>query len=136
MTFQEKIDKILDTNELGIDSINGLEKEIGASTGAINKYYNRNRQPGKATIKKIKKKFNIDDISWKTGEFNLSTVKKELTAKELFDRAVQDELKKGMLDQLYKDLDNQSRHLDKALDLVARLLPPSNRVESVIAKDR
>jgi len=44
-----------------------------------------------------------------------------------------------MLDQLYKDLANQSRHLDKALDLVARLLPPGNTgntIERVSTKDR
>ncbi|HYF69113.1 MAG TPA: hypothetical protein VD884_13310 [Ohtaekwangia sp.] len=71
MSFKKKVDKILDTNVLGINSINGLEKEIGASTGAINKFYNENRTPGKNTVKKIKKKFNINDADWTSGEFNI-----------------------------------------------------------------
>lgn len=135
MSFKKKIDKILDTNTLGINSINGLEKEIGASTGAVNKFYNNDRDPGKATVKKIKNKFNIDDISWRNGDFDLSP---KGHTKDAFDRAIDAELKKSMLDQLYKDLDNQARHLDKALDLVARLLPPNpgQGVERVTAKDR
>jgi len=136
MSFKKKIDKVLDTNTLGINSINGLEKEIGASTGAVNKFYKDDREPGNATVKKIKKKFNIDDISWKTGEFDLNP---NSGANDAFDRAVDAEIKKGMLDQLYKDLANQSRHLDKALDLVARLLPPGNTgntIERVSTKDR
>jgi hypothetical protein len=69
MSFQEKIDKLLEINTLEVNSVNGLEKFVGASTGAIRKYYDKNEEPGNATIKKIKKAFGISDADWKTGSF-------------------------------------------------------------------
>jgi len=57
MSFKKKIDNILNTNTLGIDSIYALEKAIGASVGSINKHYKKDKYPGLGIIKKIKTKF-------------------------------------------------------------------------------
>lgn len=72
MTFREKIDNILKTNDLGINTVNGLEKYIGASTGSISKPYKKNEEPGPATVKKIKKGFAIPDSEWDEGDFGAS----------------------------------------------------------------
>jgi hypothetical protein len=54
MGFKEKIDKILKHNTLGINSVSGLEDFIDAGRGAVNEFYNDNREPGRKTLKKIK----------------------------------------------------------------------------------
>lgn len=64
MSFRDKIDKILYINNLGINSVSGLEKYVGASGGAIRKYYEEDKEPGLATIKKIKEKLGIRDAWW------------------------------------------------------------------------
>lgn len=69
MTFKEKIDNILKTNDLGINSVNGLEIYVGTSTGAISKPYKKNEEPGPATVKKILKKLGIPDSEWDAGDF-------------------------------------------------------------------
>lgn len=68
MTFKEKIDKILETNTLKINSVSRLEDEIGAGRGAINDFYNENREPGRITIKKIKTLKGLNWKWWETGE--------------------------------------------------------------------
>jgi hypothetical protein len=54
MTFKEKIDKILEINNLKIESVSALEDFVGAGRSAINDFYNENREPGRKTLKKIK----------------------------------------------------------------------------------
>lgn len=67
----------------------------------------------------------------------VSTDKTNVSRETVFNRTVENDVtKRELFDRLYKDLDNQARHLDKALDLVARLLPPNNSVERFTAKDR
>ena len=80
MTFKEKIDSLLTLNELGVNSVYALEQLIGASTGAVNKYYNKDTEPGVGTIKKIKKAFGLTDQAWKAGDFGK---KKEVSGKNL-----------------------------------------------------
>jgi phage repressor protein C with HTH and peptisase S24 domain len=70
MSFRDKIDKILETNSLNINSVNGLEKHVNASTGAIKKYYDKDEDPGQGTIKKIKNALAISDEDWNTGIFS------------------------------------------------------------------
>lgn len=61
----------------------------------------------------------------------------EPTPKQWFDKAVEQEItKRELIDRLYKDLDNQARHLDKALDLLAKHLPIGQSVERVTPKNR
>jgi hypothetical protein len=68
MTFKEKIDKILRDNKLGINSPTGLEEKVGASVGAINKYYKKNQEPGEGTIKKILDFPGLNKEWWDTGQ--------------------------------------------------------------------
>lgn len=67
MTFKEKINKILKTNKLGINSVYGLETYIGAAPGAINKYYKKDGEPGQGTIKKILDGLSINPDWWELG---------------------------------------------------------------------
>jgi hypothetical protein len=64
MSFKAKIDNILNSNKLGVNSVYALEKIIKASTGSVNKYYQKDKEPGVGTIKKIKKTFNLSDAEW------------------------------------------------------------------------
>jgi transcriptional regulator with XRE-family HTH domain len=75
MTFREKIDKILKTNTLQINSVYGLEVYIGASPGAINKYYKKNKEPGAGTIKKILDGVGIDPDWWERSSGDIYVVK-------------------------------------------------------------
>lgn len=101
------------------------------------------RTPGRATIKKIIEKLRINQIWWDTGkgEIFLSDGPEpeqsdRESAREAFNKRVASGLERELLDQLFKDLNDQSRHLDKALDLVGRLLPPAQSVKGVTTKDR
>lgn len=53
MDFKEKIDNILSFNQIGVNSVSALEDKVGAGRGAINEFYNDNREPGRKTLKKI-----------------------------------------------------------------------------------
>jgi hypothetical protein len=64
MTFKEKIDKILKTNKFKINSVYGLEQYIGAGPGAIKKYYKKDGEPGRGTIKKIIDGVGINPEWW------------------------------------------------------------------------
>ncbi len=70
MTFKEKIDKILKTNRLEIDSIFDLEKKAGLGVGALRKYYVQDREPAGKTIRKIKTFLGVNEEWWakQTGE--------------------------------------------------------------------
>lgn len=68
MTFKEKIDKILGTNKLGVNSVHGLEKALKLGVGAINKKYQEGGEPGNEVIKKIKDGLRINNEWWNTGE--------------------------------------------------------------------
>lgn len=63
MTFSDKIDKILETNNLRIKNIYQLEQACGAARGAINRYYKENKEPGRATVKRIIEVLNIN-VEW------------------------------------------------------------------------
>jgi hypothetical protein len=132
MKFSEKIRTVLKANKLDINSPSALEDFIGAGQGAITGA-DQTKGPGLKTQKKIVDKLRINQRWWDTGEGEIFL---PATVPRLsFDGSAEDQIKKGMLEQLYKDLDNQARHLDKALDLVARLLPPGKGVERVMTKD-
>lgn len=137
MTFAEKISKILDANTLQIHSVSQLEDYIKAGRSAIGAHVAKNAKPnsapGRATQKRIIEKLRINPDWWNTGKGEIYLQ----SAKEVFNETVENDVtKRELFDRLYKDLDNQARHLDKALDLVARLLPPNNSVERFTAKDR
>lgn len=68
MKFKEKIDKILKVNTLGINSVSALEDYVGASRSAINEFYNKNRDPGRKTLKKILALPKLNLTWWETGE--------------------------------------------------------------------
>jgi phage repressor protein C with HTH and peptisase S24 domain len=68
MTFQEKIDKILKTNRLEIDSIFDLEKKAGLGVGSIRKYYMQDREPGGKSLRKIKTLLGINEEWWTKSE--------------------------------------------------------------------
>jgi len=53
MSFKDKIDKILEVNTLGINSVSALEDKIEAGRGAVNEFYKEDREPGRKTLKKI-----------------------------------------------------------------------------------
>ena len=54
MPFKEKIDKILAFNELGINSVSGLEDYVKVGRGVILDAYRQDKEPGPKTVKKIK----------------------------------------------------------------------------------
>lgn len=68
MTFKEKIDRILEANELGINSISAFEDKIEAGRGAINDFYKENREPGRITLKRIKSFPDLNWEWWETGK--------------------------------------------------------------------
>lgn len=68
MTFKEKIDKILETNKLGINSVSAFEDEIKAGRGAVNDFYKEDRDPGRITLKKIKTFPGLNPVWWDTGK--------------------------------------------------------------------
>lgn len=68
MSFKEKIDKILEHNTLGINSVSALEDTVQAGRGAINEFYNENREPGRKTLKKIKSLKGLNEIWYDTGQ--------------------------------------------------------------------
>lgn len=97
MSFKKRIDKILNNSNLGVNSINALEKKIGASTGAVNKYYKKDEFPGTATIKKIKKGFDFSDREWDQLGEDLEPVNLEklLPGTRLIDMEAWQELKRS-----------------------------------------
>lgn len=69
MTFQEKIDKLLKVNKLGINTVYGLEAQIGAAPGAISKPLKKGDEPGPGTIKKIRDGVpGLNPDWWETGK--------------------------------------------------------------------
>lgn len=68
MTFREKIDKILKTNAFKINSVYGLEQYIGSGPGAIKKYYKKDGEPGRGTIRKIIEGVGLNPEWWETGK--------------------------------------------------------------------
>lgn len=75
MTFKEKIDKILSTNTLGINSVSALEDFVKAGRGAINDFYKDNREPGRKTLKKIKSLPGLNTEWYDTGKGEVFTGK-------------------------------------------------------------
>jgi hypothetical protein len=67
MGFKEKIDKILKHNQLGINSVSGLEDFVTAGRGAINDFYNEDREPGRKTLKKIKSLPGLNEDWYENG---------------------------------------------------------------------
>lgn len=87
MTFKEKIDKILTYNKLGINSVSALEDKIEAGRGAINEFYNENREPGRKTLKKIKSFPGLNENWYDTGKGEIfieksTSVEKQKTSQE------------------------------------------------------
>lgn len=68
MSFKEKIDKILEVNQLGINSVSAFEDKIGAGRGAVNEFYNEDREPGRKTLKKIMTFPGLNPTWYNTGE--------------------------------------------------------------------
>jgi hypothetical protein len=103
MTFKEKIDKILQVNKLGINSVSALEDKVEAGRGAINEFYNENREPGRKTLKKIKSLKGLNEVWYDTGKgevfmengtyVDTASDNKEITmtAKETFWREVMED---------------------------------------------
>lgn len=92
MTFKEKIDKILSVNTLKIESVSGLEDFVGAGRGAINDFYNQDREPGRKTLKKIKSLpgLNLDWYDTGKGQVFIDNGTPAINSDEL---AVNEELK-------------------------------------------
>lgn len=68
MSFEQKIDKILKANALGINYPSALEEYLGLGTGTITKPLGNGKSPGKGTIKKIIEKLRINPDWWETGK--------------------------------------------------------------------
>lgn len=68
MSFEQKIDKILKANALGINYPSALEEYLGLGTGTITKPLGNGKSPGKGTIKKIIEKLRINQDWWETGK--------------------------------------------------------------------
>lgn len=60
MTIQDKFDKILKTNKLGIKSIFGLEKYCGVGVGSVSKFLTKGESPTLGTIKTIQDAIGIN----------------------------------------------------------------------------
>lgn len=68
MDFKEKIDKILLGNDVGVNSVSALEDFVKTGRGAILDFYNKNRNPGPKTIKKIKGFPRLNLTWWEMGK--------------------------------------------------------------------
>jgi hypothetical protein len=129
MSFKEKIDKILETNTLGVNTINALEKEIGASTGSVNKYYNWDKSAGAAIVKKIKKTFGISDDDWRTGNIGRTENK---SAKQRFMDEIDDEpFVRDMWKTVKKDNAKFQQEIDRLWGLIERLDLPGDAIKRV-----
>jgi len=61
MSFKRKIDKILEVNDLNINSISALEDAIGASRSSLNEFYKSDEEPGRKTLNRLK---NLKGLNW------------------------------------------------------------------------
>lgn len=68
MTFEEKIDKLLETNTLGVGSVHALEKKCKVGIGTIAKPLKKGDSPGIEIVKKIKEVLGVNDAWWDSGE--------------------------------------------------------------------
>ena len=141
MKFSEKIDKILKTNKLGVNTPSGLEEFIGAGRGSISTPYREGSQPGTKTQKKIVEKMRISQDWWDTGRGEIylqdqPTANREALQHNFNAEVIKEAINQSMLEQLYKDLANFDKELDRAWALIDRLVPPAQSVKGVTTKDR
>jgi hypothetical protein len=77
-----------------------------------------------------------DDIE-RMAERNVSHETNRETLKHSFNtEVIKEAINQSMLEQLYKDLANFDKELDRAWALIDRLTPPAQRVKGVATKDR
>ena len=144
MKFSEKIEKILKTNKLGVNTASGLEEFIGAGRGAISTPYREGTAPGTKTQKKIIEKMRISPDWWETGKGEIYLPAGEGPQQPSRDtlqhnfnaEVIKEAINQSMLEQLYKDLANFDKELDRAWALIDRLVPPAQSVKGITTKDR
>jgi len=62
-SFQDKIDKIIETNPYTIGTVSALEKSVGLGTSTLSRAYTKNREPSITVVKKILQSLHIP-LSW------------------------------------------------------------------------
>lgn len=68
MDFKTKIDNLLSSNSLGVNSVSALEDYLNCGRGSINNFYKKNRMPGMITVKKILTFPRLNVTWWDTGQ--------------------------------------------------------------------
>lgn len=119
MKFKEKIDKILLVNKLGINSISALEDEVGAGRGAINGFYNDNKEPGRKTLKRIMTLKNLNPNWYNDGKGHVF-----LSESDVEDVDNEDNKKETGLEEislLIKSLDRMGNFNEHLLERVKEL---------------
>jgi hypothetical protein len=118
MTFKEKIDNILTTNTLGINTISGLEQKLGVGVGTILKSYKKSSNPGLGTVKRIIDGLGIHPEWWHKAKGPIyidqpMVVNHQRTPPESVEvlRKNLEDLRKN-LEDLRKNLDDLRKHRD------------------------
>lgn len=128
MTFREKIDKIVKLNKLGIDSPSALEVRVGASVGAITKYYRKNEEPGAGTIKKILQLPGLNRTWWETGIGEVFAVDGSSGHNFLVEESP---LRQHEVDYVYKELYDKFLGEDSDYIVINKELLKTHRLVSV-----
>lgn len=141
MTFKEKINKILSTNTLGIDSITELEQKIGAGSGSVLKYYNQNKAPGGKTVRKITEGLGINRDWWANGIGEIYSMTQPLngtTKEKIVEKYIdEDQLTMELWLQLKGNIEYFKKELDRAWALIDKITPDGKiTVKRVAPKNR
>lgn len=109
---------------------------LGISSQSIG-YYMRGRKIPLEVILKVQDVYGIDLISGNNRETDVSHETKRDELKHSFHtEVIKEAINQSMLEQLYKDLANFDKELDRAWALIDRLVPPTQSIKGVTTKDR
>lgn len=141
MTFKEKIDKILSTNTLQIDSVTELEQKIGAGSGSVLKYYKQNQSPGGKTVRKITEVLGISRHWWANGIGEIYSITQPLNGvpkEKIAEKSIDEEqLTMELWLQLKGNIEYFKKELDRAWALIDKITPDGKiTVKRVTPKNR
>lgn len=140
MSFKEKIDKILETNKLGVNSVNGLEQFLKVSMGSISKPYKNNRAPGPMISKKILEELGINKRWWDSGEGDVfqNELDQEKVPEEVYRDLIESNtqyilVSKFVLNEEYRvmlksEIDSKDRFIDKLMDLAEKNMAAKDKL--------
>lgn len=108
---------------------------LGISSQSVG-YYMRGRKIPADVIMKVQEVYGVNLLTGKI-ETNISRETNRDALKHSFNtEVIKEAINQSMLEQLYKDLANFDKELDRAWALIDRLVPPTQNIKGITAKDR